>query len=61
MTKEQFERGYAKRSGISLEEYHKFLVALPCACEQEGCEGWASVSNNPESIKTHQELYAPRE
>lgn len=61
MTKEQFEKGYIKRSGISIEEYRMFYVTLPCACGQKGCKGWAAVSKNPESIKAHQELYAPRQ
>jgi hypothetical protein len=59
MTKDEFEEGYCERSGITIEEYHNDcnLITLPCNCRQEGCEGWAAISNDPLSIRTHQYFY----
>jgi len=57
MTKEEFIGGYCQRSEISLEEFNRFFVALPCACGDSLCNGWASICNNELSIKTHKELY----
>lgn len=67
MTREEFSDGYVKRSGI--EQYRtatgfkigeRAKIALPCACGQGSCEGWAFVADDPESIKIHNQLYAPR-
>lgn len=58
MTKEEFIEGYAKRSNRTVDEILKVEIALPCSCDYEECNGWAMVSNNPESIKIHNELYA---
>ena len=60
MIKEEFENNYAINSGLTLERYRELFVALPCACSYEGCQGWATVSNNEMSIKLHMELYAPK-
>lgn len=57
MTKEEFEEGYCKRSGISLDEYNKYEITLPCSCEDEDCEGWAAVSNNSLLIEAHKKFY----
>ena len=57
MTKEEFEKGYIEKSGITAQEYNETQVTLPCICGQEGCSGWAAVSNNPHSIKAHKDLY----
>jgi hypothetical protein len=32
-------------------------LALPCKCGEEDCKGWASVSNDPISLKAHTDLY----
>lgn len=53
MTKEEFEKGYCERSGITLEEYHETQVTLPCSCGYEDCEGWAVISNDPRLIGWH--------
>lgn len=53
MTREEFVKGYAKRSNKSAEWAplgfmqggSMVFIALPCACGEEGCEGWAMVSN----------------
>jgi hypothetical protein len=54
MTRAEFVRAYAKRS--SLDDGYALLgqiriaghvmVALPCACGNEGCEGWAMLGAN---------------
>jgi hypothetical protein len=65
MDKETFIRGYLSRS--KLEEYRTPdgyclpgrppVLALPCACGDASCDGWAMV---PEDlVATHMELYAP--
>lgn len=57
MKKQEFEEAYIKNSGITLEFYRKHFVTLPCNCGYHRCMGWACVSKNKESIKTHKELY----
>lgn len=59
MTQQEFIDGYCARSDLSWDDMKKYLVALPCACGDERCAGWAMVSNRPDSIKTHNDLYAP--
>lgn len=59
MTKEEFIAGYCERSGLTWEYLSRHKVALPCACGEDGCDGWAMISNNEDSIKTHMELYFP--
>jgi hypothetical protein len=56
----RFASDYAKRSGMSVKELMEWNVCLPCGCGHPGCLGWAMVSNNPHSIHSHMELYAPR-
>lgn len=53
MTRDEFERGYCERSGITALEFRKYMVALPCACEAEECEGWAAVSLDPALLLGH--------
>lgn len=41
MTRDEFERGYAERSGFTLEELRASgFVVRPCSCEEPGCKGW---------------------
>lgn len=44
MTREEFERGYAERSGMTLVEYQEHFLTLPCDCAYENCRGWAARS-----------------
>lgn len=60
MTKEDFIKQYAARSSMTVEQFHATQVALPCRCDYDKCQGWAAVSNNELSIKTHKELYGDR-
>lgn len=59
MKKEEFEKGYIERSGITPELYHKYWVTLPCDCGGNGCEGWAAIPNDPISIEDHNRFYNP--
>jgi len=43
MTKNEFENGYCERLNISLEQYRKYQVSLPCVCGEDGCRGWAAI------------------
>lgn len=45
MTAEEFERGYADRSGLTLERLRQYRTVRPCACGWEGCPGWQSISH----------------
>ena len=58
MTKEQFEKSYTKRSGMTKEFYREHFVSLPCKCTSETCMGWAAIHNDKLSIKTHKKLYS---
>lgn len=66
MTRQEFIDGYCERSdlndcktaeGYTFEEY--VFVAIPCACEDETCEGWAMV--RAEHATEHMKMYGPRE
>lgn len=60
MTRDEFERGYCERSKISVEENRKYSVALPCACSDQTCPGWAMVSlTDPGLLISHLALYLP--
>ena len=44
MTREEFERYYAKNSNISLEQLKALgFRAVECGCGEEGCLGWAAT------------------
>jgi hypothetical protein len=44
VTGEEFEAGYAARSGITVEELRAAgRIVVACECGQATCEGWASV------------------
>ncbi|HET8695761.1 MAG TPA: hypothetical protein VFM33_13900 [Aquabacterium sp.] len=59
MTKDEFIKGYAERSRATVAEVMTGMVALPCDCGDDHCQGWAMVSNTPRAIKSHMDLYAP--
>lgn len=70
MTRDEFIDGYIQRSGIADEvertpEGFKLKangwasVALPCACGEEGCQGWAMISDDPELIADHKRFRGP--
>ncbi len=40
-----FERGYAARSGLTVHRLRELgRTVRPCRCDDEGCEGFMSVS-----------------
>ena len=42
--KEDFERDYAKHSGLTVDELRALgMYALRCDCGDEGCRGWQMV------------------
>ena len=45
MDAEKFERGYAERYGLSLDDLREFRTVRPCVCNSELCEGWQSMSH----------------
>jgi len=45
MTAEEFERQYAARSGLTVEQLRELgRVVAPCDCEEDCCEGWQSTT-----------------
>lgn len=45
MTREEFEQGYAERSGMAVEKLRSYGQHVePCDCDYEGCQGWQMVS-----------------
>ena len=45
MTAREFERQYAANSGVSVRWMrHHNQVVRPCACGEEGCHGFQSIS-----------------
>ena len=48
MTKEEFERDYAERSGVTIEWLHEHgREGVPCDCGEELCQGWAMTRVTP--------------
>ena len=45
MTAEEFERQYAERSGITVEQLRELgRIVAPCNCGEAICEGWQSTT-----------------
>lgn len=65
MTRDEFIQQYAPGQNVSREFSTLGFVtiagtvrnALPCACGEDGCKGWAMVG--ADSIDSHLRLYAP--
>ena len=48
MTKDEFEAGYAERSGIMLERLHELgQRGVPCQCDYADCKGWQMTTVRP--------------
>lgn len=65
MKRTAFVKAYAERSGLDAEyavlgfagtPEHR-LIAMPCGCGKDGCEGWAMLSG--EQISHHLSMDAP--
>ena len=67
VTRAEFVRDYARRSRLSdefaaqglIRAGAQVLVALPCACGDDGCAGWAMLS--ADGIDYHLRYDAPEE
>lgn len=47
LSKEKFEKDYAERSGMSLEQLHELGGhGEVCDCEEVGCFGWKMIFPN---------------
>jgi hypothetical protein len=57
MTKEEFIEAYCARSKVTWQWLSQYMVALPCACDDAACQGWAMVS--PEGADSQIALYGP--
>ena len=65
MTRGDFIRAYAERSGLDarwatlgyIDCDGRTLIAMPCGCGDETCEGWVMLSG--ESISNHLSMHAP--
>lgn len=44
MTADEFARGYAERSGLTLEQFYALSTVRPCSCDYEDCAGWQALS-----------------
>mgnify|MGYP001608779468 FL=1 len=45
MTAEEFERAYAERSRLTVEQLRALgRTVRSCWCGENGCEGWQSIS-----------------
>lgn len=45
ITRDEFERAYAERSGMTVEQLRELgRVVVRCWCHEPECDGWASVS-----------------
>lgn len=53
MRKAEFESEYAKRSGLTVEQFREIRVALPCGCTEGDCPGWAAVRLEGSAIAHH--------
>lgn len=42
--REQFEREYAERSGVTVEWLRERRTVRRCGCGEDGCRGWQMVS-----------------
>lgn len=57
VSQEEFRAKYCKETGISIEEYDKYFVTLPCKCDYDQCEGWATIARDEQMIEYHNILY----
>lgn len=51
MNKNEFYEQYAKNSKMTLNRLKKILVARPCDCDYDGCQGWQMCSIELEETK----------
>jgi len=55
LTRDEFERRYAERSGITVAELYALgRYALPCDCGEPGCEGWQMAHGELERVEEYE-------
>jgi len=55
MTKDEFEKGYAERSGVTVDWLHSYnQFGVPCDCGEDGCEGWQMKHIYPPNEVNHE-------
>jgi hypothetical protein len=60
MTADEFEAGYAARSGVTVAELHRWgRYAEPCACGEPCCQGWVMGHQHEDAITEDQIRSAP--
>ncbi len=53
MTKEEFEEGYAERSGVTVKWLRdQGQIAAPCSCGDDTCQGWQMTGKPQFTLKT---------
>ncbi|MGI4939980.1 MAG: hypothetical protein ACRYHQ_05360, partial [Janthinobacterium lividum] len=66
--RDEFVDGYMARSKIAADRRaadgftvrgRPNRVAVPCACGDKGCPGWAMIEGDPERISEYAEIYGP--
>ena len=57
MSKAEFIDMYCWGSQITLSQFDKDWVAMPCDCGDIQCRGWAVVANNAQAMQIHRKLY----
>lgn len=57
MNRREFIEYYCYLSCLTVEEFNKTQIALPCECGAPVCCGWAAVSKNEQSVNAHNKLY----
>lgn len=61
MTKEEFEHGYATRSGVSVARLHQLgRCAVPCDCGDEMCDGWQMLTRDEVGSPEYSSEYLQR-
>lgn len=60
MNAEYFTKIYCEKSNVAIKDFNKTQIVLKCNCNEPDCKGFAAVSNNPLSIKTHNILYGSK-
>ena len=60
MTKHEFIKAYCEGLGEAWDDVKKTRSPMPCACEEPGCDGWAMVRQNPDSLEHYWQFDAPK-
>jgi hypothetical protein len=65
VTKASFERAYAERSGMTVEELrnddHSHFSVVRCDCHEDGCQGWKMACRRELQVAVDRGFALPRE